>query len=42
MYEKNLVLNKLQWLICHKTKPNVNVLTLLWLELFRQYRSPKR
>ena len=22
MYKKNLALNNLQWLICHKTKPN--------------------
>ena len=22
MYEKDLALNNLQWLICHKTKPN--------------------
>ena len=22
MYKKDLVLNNLQWLICHKTKPN--------------------
>ena len=22
MYKKGLVLNNLQWLICHKTKPN--------------------
>ena len=22
MYKKNLLLNYLQWLICHKTKPN--------------------
>ena len=22
MYKENLALNNLQWLICHKTKPN--------------------
>ena len=24
MYKKDLALNDLQWLICHKTKPNQN------------------
>ena len=23
MYKKDLALNNLQWLICHKTKPNL-------------------
>ena len=27
MYKSDLALNKLQWLICHKTKPNSNLLT---------------
>ena len=25
MYKKDLALNNLQWLICHKTQPNKNV-----------------
>ena len=24
MYKEDLALNTLQWLICHKTKPNLN------------------
>ena len=24
MYKEDLALNNLQWLICHKTKPNVS------------------
>ena len=28
MYKKDLALNNLQWLICHKTKPNQTKFTL--------------
>ena len=27
MYKEDLALNKLQWLICHKTQPNQTIIT---------------
>ena len=33
MYKKDLALNTLQWLICHKTKPNQTKPNLLMLTL---------
>ena len=29
MYKEDLALNNLQWLICHKTQPNLTFITLL-------------
>ena len=41
MYKKDLVLNNLQWLICHKTKPNrVPVkygITYIWFDIFVEH-----
>ena len=39
MYKKDLVLNNLQWLICHKTKPNQtkpneNLLFIIYKQLY--------
>ena len=35
-YKKDLALNNLPWLICHKTKPNTNkLLTLIWFQVFQ-------
>ena len=31
MYKKNLALNDLQWLICHRTKPNLFSVNLVML-----------
>ena len=31
MYEKDLDLNNLQWLICHKTKPNQVIYILIYM-----------
>ena len=43
MYKKDMALNNLEWLICHKTKPNsLNVLTVIEsvnLLLERQFYS---
>ena len=30
MYKKELILNDLQWLICHKTKTKPNQKTIMW------------
>ena len=35
MYKKDLALNKLQWLICHKTKSNQSLMTWKPKRLFR-------
>ena len=29
MYKEDLALNNLQWLICHKTKPNRGVIVIV-------------
>ena len=31
MYKEDLALNNLQWLICHKTQPNLNKKVLIFL-----------
>ena len=31
MYREDLALNKLQWLICHKTQPNQNPIYLIYM-----------
>ena len=31
MYKEDLVLNNLQWLICHKTQPNQNHIYLIYM-----------
>ena len=33
-YKIDLVLNNLQWLICHKTKPNQTKLMIMWFQAF--------
>ena len=42
MYKKDLTLNNLQWLICHKTKPNqtkvvipISIPSMSQIELFK-------
>ena len=36
MYKEGLALNNLQWLICHKTKPNQTIPNLLLFLLLLQ------
>ena len=31
MYKEDLALNNLQWLICHKTKPNQIIYILIYM-----------
>ena len=39
MYKVDLVLNNVQWLICHKNKPNLND---FHTDLFDPQRNPNR
>ena len=36
MYKEDLALNNLQWLICHKTKPNLDITNNFQTDLFDQ------
>ena len=35
MYKPDLPVNNLQWLICHKTKPNL--ITSKWMHIYNMY-----
>ena len=45
MYKQDLVLNNLQWLICHKTKPNqitniIIIIIIIIIILFLRFFTP--
>ena len=37
MYTQDLVLNNLQWLICHKTQPNPTQPNVIQTKLYKEY-----
>ena len=40
MYKEDFTINNLQWLICHKTKPNFSILTTSELLAKNNYSYP--